>query len=124
MFNQITDEEFCREVEKALKENLNREQTNEQILVGIFKRSYCTINQRYKRCCCCTIFSVHEKYRIVYALEKLKEDNCYSVMKDLGFKYESAFTRWFKNHKTISPFEYKRLSFNYEHAEMLSKSVN
>ena len=110
MFNQLNDDEFCREVKKTLKKNLKRKQTNEEILVKRFRKSYSSIRQRYKRCSMKTIFATHENIRIKYALDKLKENCCFEVMYDLGFDYDSNFTRWFRKHKNITPSEYKRLN--------------
>jgi AraC-like DNA-binding protein len=110
MFNQLNDEEFCKEVENSLKNNLNKDKTNEEILVKKFGKSYSSIKQRYKRCSVKTIFATHERIRLEYALNQLIDKCCFEVMLDLGFDYDSNFTRWFKKHNNITPSEYKRLN--------------
>ncbi|MDA3886534.1 MAG: helix-turn-helix domain-containing protein [Candidatus Delongbacteria bacterium] len=108
MFNQLNDEEFCKEVHRILLENRSKEFDIKKILSDYFGKSFSYIHQRYRRLDRKTIFSAHEELMLEYAMVNLKKSFCIDVMIDLGFKNESYFAAWFRKHTGLNPSEYKK----------------
>jgi len=110
MYDQLNDEEYPIELNKLLKKHLNKEKHNvKNILENYFNKSYSSIKRRYQICYWKTICAMYEEFRLEFALESLKENYCMVVMRELGFRDESNFTKWFKRHKGMNPSEYKRM---------------
>ncbi|MBN2857662.1 MAG: AraC family transcriptional regulator [Candidatus Delongbacteria bacterium] len=107
MFHKITDEEFCNLVHEVLNEHLDIGTEFQIKFEEKFEKSYPMIRQRYKRTKKQTIKATHEELRFNYAKEKLKEFKCFEVMSDLGYKYESNFSKWFRKHAGMNPSEYQ-----------------
>lgn len=107
LFNKLSDDEFCQELNNLLYANCKKDVCIQTILEDHFKRSFSSIKQRYRRCTRKTIFSVHDEMLLKMAKELLKEKQCINVLNELGFRYESYFFKWFKKHTGLLPYEYK-----------------
>ena len=112
MFNQLNDDEFCREVHKVLMKCCSKEHDIKEKMSEYFGKSYSFVVQRYRRLSRKTILAAHDELLLELAMKNLKESFCIEVMIDLGFKSESYFARWFKKLSGMTPSEYKKLSNN------------
>jgi methylphosphotriester-DNA--protein-cysteine methyltransferase len=72
-----------------------------------FNNSFAMIKQRYKRIARKTLNTAYDQIRFDYAKERLRKCSCFEVMTELGFKYESNFSRWFRRYAGINPSEYQ-----------------
>ncbi|HXK50070.1 MAG TPA: helix-turn-helix domain-containing protein [Clostridiales bacterium] len=107
MFHKLSDDEFRDIVHGMLKESLKREPDLQIKFEEKFNKSFPMIKQRYKRVVKKTITAKHEEIRFNYAKEKLKGCCCFEVMTDLGYRYESNFSKWFRKHAGMNPSEYQ-----------------
>jgi methylphosphotriester-DNA--protein-cysteine methyltransferase len=107
MYHKITDEEFLDKVHGILEKNMSKESDFQIKFEEFFGNSFPMIKQRYKRITKVTLNTKHEEIRIAYAKEKLKDQCCFEVMSDLGYKYESNFSKWFKRLAGVNPSEYQ-----------------
>ena len=107
MFHKISDDEFCDIIHDMLEDSLKREPDLQIKLETRFNKSFPMIKQRYKRVTKKTLKTKHDEIRFNYAKEELKKLCCFEVMTELGFRYESNFSKWFRKHKGINPSEYQ-----------------
>lgn len=107
MFKKISDNEFCDIIHAMLEGAIKREPDLHIMLEDKFQKSIPMIKQRYKRVVKKTLKAKHEEIRFKYAKEKLKKSCCFEVMTELGYRYESNFSKWFRKHAGINPSEYQ-----------------
>ncbi len=107
MYHSISDNEFCERVHNILEELKTKEADYKIKFEKYFNNSFAMIKQRFKRIERKTLNTAYEEIRFKYAKEKLKKSCCFEVMTELGFKYESNFSRWFRRFAGINPSEYQ-----------------
>ena len=108
MFNDLSDEEFCNEVNRLLIKYCSKNHDIKEKLSDHFGKSFSYIKQRYRRTARKTVFAQHEEFILNEAKNLLTKSFCIEVMLDLGFKNESYFTKWFKKYTDMNPSEYKK----------------
>jgi len=103
LYKSLSDAEFCEKVYEILFSHCSKEHNIQDKLECYFLRSFSSINKRFKRVTRRTIFEVFNEIMAEKAISMLKEKQCFEVMLDLGFKYESNFARWLKTIKGKNP---------------------
>lgn len=105
MYDKLNDEEFCKEIDKLLKQFFSKKHNINRVLEDYFNKSFSSIRQRFKLNRRTTIARYRDEILAKIACKMLKRKNCFDVMIHCGFNNSSHFAMWFKKVKGVNPSE-------------------
>ncbi|MDA3886861.1 MAG: helix-turn-helix domain-containing protein [Candidatus Delongbacteria bacterium] len=106
MYDQLNDEEFCKEMDKLLKQFFSKKYDINKVLEDHFNKSLSSIRQRFKLNRRTTIAKYRDEILAQIASRMLKRKNCFDVMLHCGFSNPSHFAMWFRKMHGVNPSEY------------------